>query len=71
MVPSPSGEGTVALSVLSLFVVLSNLLRQGVVGPEALPEGRSRYAAYCVLFRAIQEFTPADLAVNVTVEYVE
>src|ERR1019366_8494652 len=56
---------------LEPLVVGRDLLRERVVGPEALPKSQGGYAADRELLRAIEECTAVDLAVNVTVEQVQ
>jgi hypothetical protein len=41
------------------------------LAPEPFPDGHRRQAAYGILLCGIQEFTPADLAVDVTIEYAQ
>jgi hypothetical protein len=56
---------------LDLLVVLGDLLCQSVIRPETFPDGHRRQAAYGILLCGIQEFTAAELAVNVTIKYVQ
>ncbi len=71
MVPLPFGDGTVAILGLDALVVFGDLLRPGVVGAQALPNGGGGHAADGELLGAIQEIAPGDIAVDVAVEEVQ
>jgi hypothetical protein len=71
MLPLPCGDWTVAYSVLISAVVFGDLLRPGVIRPEALPYRGSSQAADSVLFRSFQEVTAVDIAMHVTVKEVQ
>src|SRR5437879_6301496 len=65
------GRGHGGIFGLDSAVVFGNLLRPSVIRAKALPYCCRGYAADSELLRAIQEFAPFDIAVNVTVKQVQ
>src|SRR5215469_5473510 len=59
------------ISGLEPLVVLGDLLRQSVIWPETFPDGHRRQTTHRVLLCGIEEGTATDLAVNVTIKYVQ
>jgi hypothetical protein len=71
MLPLPSGDGTVTVSVVIRCVVFLDLLRPCVVRLQALVERQRRHAADGVLLGAVEKVTARDLAMLVLVEEIQ